>query len=170
MRQLILMRHGKAESTSGQGDHARPLSRRGRAEAAEAGRRLAAIARPELALMSDSLRTRQTFDSCATTLDPTPPRRIASALYGATPDAILREIGTVADAVSCLLVIGHNPGIGDLARRLADRGPTDELARLSEGFPTSCFAVISLDAPRWSEAARPGRLTFLLPADQRSAG
>lgn len=168
MRQLILMRHGKAEAESAQGDHARPLSRRGRAEAAEAGRRIAALARPAFALVSDSLRTRQTFDNCITALDPAPPRRVTPALYGATPESILREIGTVADAVSCLLVIGHNPGIGDLARHLADRGPAGDVARLAEGFPTSCFAVISLDAPRWSEAAPPGRLTFLFPADQRS--
>lgn len=168
MRQLILMRHGKAEPASGGGDHARPLSPRGRAEAAEAGRRLAAVATPALALVSDSARTRETLDALAPAFAPALPRRSTRAVYAASAETILGEVRSAPDDAAALLVVGHNPGIGDLARRLAGTGDAKALAALSERFPTSCFAVIDLDADRWTDVGAPGRLRFLLPADERS--
>ncbi len=168
MRQLILMRHGKAETASGRGDHARPLSPRGRAEAAEAGRRLAAAACPALALVSDSARTRDTFTCVAPALDPAPPHAVTRALYGAAAETILAEVRAVPDRAAAVLVVGHNPGIGELARRLAGVGDAAALDALAEGFPTSCFAVIDLDGDRWADVGAPGRLRFLLPADERS--
>ena len=167
MRQLILMRHAKAEPAAGQGDHGRALSRRGQAEALEAGRRIAALARPGAALVSDSARTRQTLDCAAPALPAGLSRRFTRALYGATADAILAEVRATSPEVACLLVIGHNPGIGDLARRLAADGEAEALERVAAGFPTSCFAVVDLPADSWKEAG-PGRLAFLLPADERS--
>ena len=168
VRQLILMRHGKAEADSGGGDHARVLSSRGRAEAAEAGRRLAAVARPALALVSDSARTRQTFEALAPALDPAPILTVTRTLYGAAPDTILAELRAAPDEAAAVLVIGHNPGIGELARRLAGEGEAAALDALAEGFPTSCFAVIDLDGDRWADIGIPGRLRFLLPRDERS--
>lgn len=170
MRQLILMRHAKAEAAAsgGGGDHDRALSARGRAEAAEAGRRLAALAQPALALISDSARTRQTFEALAPALDPAPSLIVTRALYGATAEAILGEIRGASDEAGVLLVLGHNPGIGDLARRIAGSGDTAAHRALAERFPTSCFAVVDLDADRWADVGAPGRLRFLLPADERS--
>ncbi len=168
MRQLILMRHGKAVGASATGDHARSLSPRGRAEALESGRRIAALVRPDAVLLSDSARTRETLDSAAPALPPDLARRVTRSLYGAGADAILAEVRTTSDAVAALLVIGHNPGIGDLARRLAGDGDGAALARLAGGFPTSCFAVIDLAVDGWGAVEAPGRLAFLLPADERS--
>ena len=168
MRQLILMRHAKAETASGRGDHARPLSRRGRTEAAEAGRRLAAIAGPALALVSDSVRTRQTFEQLAPMLDPALPCRFSRALYDASAGAMLAELRSAPDEAGSVLVVGHNPGIGDLARQLVGAGDPANIDPLATGFPTSCFAVIDLDGDAWAEVGAPGRLRFLLPADERA--
>ena len=170
MRQLILMRHGKAVAASATGDHTRALSPRGRAEALEAGRRIAELARPEAMLVSDSTRTLETLDSAAPALPQDLARRVTRNLYGASADAILAEIRATPDEVATLLVIGHNPGIGDLARRLARDGEDGAIARLAEGFPTSCFAVIETDVDTWSALDAAGRLAFLLPADERSGG
>ena len=168
MRQLILMRHGKAEAGTGQGDHGRALTGRGRAEALEAGRRLAALARPGAVLVSDSTRTRQTIEGAAPALPAGLPCRFTRALYGATPAAILAEVRATPPDVACLLVVGHNPGMGDLARGLAAEGEPEALARLARGFPTSCFAILDLAAEDWAAAGAPGRLRFLLSADERS--
>ena len=168
MRQIILMRHGKAEASSAQGDHARALSSRGRAEAAEAGRRLAALAFPALALVSDSARTRQTFACLAPAFDPAPSVEVRRTLYGASPETILAALRAVPDTAAAVLVVAHNPGIGDLARRLAGTGEPTALDALAERFPTSCFAVIDLDGDRWAEIGALGRLRFLLPSDERS--
>ena len=168
MRRLILMRHGKAETATGQGDHARPRSARGRLEAAEAGRRLAALAAPALALVSDSARTRQTFEGAAPAFAPALPHRVTHALYGATAEAILAEVRVTPADVASLLVIGHNPGTSDLARRLAGTGAAADLDSLARGFPTSCFAVLELGVETWGDVGAPGRLAFLLPADERS--
>ena len=169
MRRLILMRHAKAQPASGQDDHGRALSPRGRAEALEAGRRIAALAHPDAALVSDSRRTRETFDSASPALPPALPCRITRAIYGASAAAILAEVEQTSDEVACLLVIGHNPGIGELARRLSGKGRDTDLASLDAGFPTSCFAIIDIEAQRWADGGAPGRLVFLLPADERSS-
>ncbi len=63
MRRLILMRHAEAAVETGAGDHARPLTHRGQSEALRAGEALAEVGCPEFALVSDSRRTRQTFES-----------------------------------------------------------------------------------------------------------
>ncbi len=168
MRRLILMRHGKAETASGQGDHGRGLVPRGRTEAREAARRMALLAPPDAALVSDSRRTRETFDSAAPALPSGLPCRATRALYGAAPKAILAEIGQTSETIDCLLVIGHNPGIGDLARSLAREGESRDLDRLAAGFPTSCFALLEVEGSAWSDIGAPGRLVFLLPADERS--
>ena len=165
---LILMRHAKAEAASGAGDHARPLSRRGRAEGVEAGRRLAALLLPDLVLASDSARSRATVEQLSTGFAPTLPQRFTRELYGASADAILAEVRATPPEVLTLLVVGHNPGIGELARRLAGDGDPDALATLGDGFPTSCFAILALDVAVWSEAGAPGRLDVLLPAGERS--
>ncbi len=167
-RRLILMRHAKAEAASGQGDHGRPLSARGRAEALEATRRMVALSRPDAALVSDSRRTRQTLESAAPALPPALPCRFTRAIYGASAAAILAEAQQTSDDVGCLLVVGHNPGIGDLARSLAGDGRASDLETLGEGFPTSCFAVIDVEAATWADLGAPGRLVFLLPAHERS--
>jgi phosphohistidine phosphatase len=169
MRRLILMRHGKAEAATAQSDHERALVPRGRAEALEAARRMMVLAAPEAALVSDSRRTHQTFDSAAPALPAGLPCRFTRTLYGASATAILAEVKQTSDDFGCLLVIGHNPGICDLARSLARKGSTRDLERLASGFPTSCFAIIDIKAESWSELDGPGRLVFLLPPDERAA-
>ena len=118
--------------------------------------------------MSDSVRTRQTFDRIAPALDPALDVAFTRALYGATAEAILAAIRAAPDAANSLLIVGHNPGTGDLARRLAGTGDAADIAALARGFPTSCFAVIDLDGERWADVGTPGRLRFLLPAGDRA--
>ena len=108
------------------------------------------------------------MESASPALPPDLSWRFTRALYGAGIDAILAEVRATPPEVASLLVIGHNPGMGELARRLAATGDPDALQSLAAGFPTSCFAILDLPAATWAEAGAPGRLAFLLPAGERS--
>ena len=146
MRRLILMRHAEAAAETGAGDHARPLPSRGQGEALRAGEALAEVGCPELALVSDSRRTRQTFDLVQDRLGVVVPHRLSRDLYGASPHGILEATRDVPPTVRSLLIIGHNPGIGDLVGESTRDGGDPALVAQAAQFSTASFAVISADA------------------------
>lgn len=165
MKRLMFLRHAKAVQGAPRGDHDRDLTPRGVRDAGWAGTAIDCAGwRPNLALVSDARRTRRTFDLLADAVD-TPPRlRLDPQLYDASPETILNAIATTPNNVDCLLVIGHNPGIADTARRLARQGNETAGARLARGYPTASLAVIELDATNWSEITAGGTLLdFLSP-------
>jgi phosphohistidine phosphatase len=47
------------------------------------------------------------------------------------------------------MLIGHNPGIQDLALGLASSGPA--LASLREKFPTGALATMDVEVERWRD-------------------
>lgn len=164
MKTLILLRH--AQAAPGAPDHDRRLDAAGRRQAAAAGRCLSeAGLHPGTALVSDARRTRETFDAAAALLGPV--RLVLEpGLYAATVQTIHAAIRAAPEPDPVLLVIGHNPGLGDAARALASDGPADAMARLRARFPTGAAAVIDFTAERWSEVGADGRLRALLP-DER---
>lgn len=144
MRQLILMRHAKTEQpAAGQSDFSRELTDRGRLDAPLVAEQLvAAGARPSLALISDAVRTRQTWELVRTSF-PGCPHRSMSTLYLAEPEAIIREaIQCGEDAV---IVIGHNPGIHELASVMAEN-ETQAEHDLHDKFPTSAAAFFQRES------------------------
>jgi phosphohistidine phosphatase len=165
MRHLILLRHGKAVATAAAGDHARPLSKRGVAEAGAAGAALMQQVEPDFAIVSDAVRTRQTFERVAARIGHDIPHRIEPRLYGAEPATILDIIAEAPAHASNLLVVGHNPGMGELARALARKGSRSARAELAEHFPTSAFAILALAEAAWSTAAEGGRLETFYTVD-----
>ena len=62
--------------------------------------------------------------------------------------ALARREGAEADTV---MVVGHNPGLGQLAAWLALETPAGEArARLAQGFPTAAAAVIAFSPPAFA--------------------
>lgn len=166
MRRLVLFRHSKTVASVPAGDHARHLSARGLAEAVSAGALLRDLARPDLALVSDARRTRETFDRIIEAFGREIAHRFDPGLYGASADEILTLAGQTSSETGTLLIVGHNPGLGDLARHLVRTAPEPERRELDARFPTSAFAVISLDAPDWAGAGQGGALQcFIRPHD-----
>lgn len=154
-RALWLLRHAKAAEAAPDGtDHARPLTARGRRDAAALGARLATLDPPGLALpgavlCSTATRTTETAAEVAGPLGLPADRR--RSLYYADPDGLLTEVRTVDDAVSSVMVVGHNPAIHALAiALLPDEDPDRQ--RLDR-FPTCALAVLRLSAARWSDLA-----------------
>jgi phosphohistidine phosphatase len=171
MHQLILLRHAKAaRETQGLSDHDRPLTGDGRAAAAAIGRamRKAGLA-PDVVLVSSALRTQQTLDQLesAAVWDERPNIDTIPTLYMATPNQLRDSLRDLPETVRSALVIGHNPGLHELAVSLAGTSsPKPELARLSDGFPTAALAEF-LVTTTWHKLA-PGAAALqrlLLPAD-----
>ena len=148
MHRLILMRHAKTERAAASGlDRDRALTERGLADAALLGRVLAEKAlRPDLALVSPSTRTRQSWDAVQEAFGDVEVR-IEPRLYDASPDTIRRLIEDAEDQAGCLLVMAHNPGVHTLAVDYLTESAASPaiLDRMAGGFPTGAAAVFEVD-------------------------
>ena len=127
---------------------------------------------PERALCSSARRTRETLEGILAHLPEGLDVVIDRELYLADPERILARIADVDDGVRTLLVVGHNPGIAELAELLVAEGETPALARLRAKFPTGALAEIQTRATRWRDLAPGnGMLTaFLTPRDLAGRG
>ena len=144
MSTLILMRHGKSDWSGGEPDHLRPLAKRGRRQAPEAGRWLADnVGVIDLAVVSPAERTRETWRLAAAELAVTPPVREDDRVYAGTASALLGFVRELPGEVETVVLVGHNPGVEDLVASLTGR---------TVSMPTSALAVIDLSGP-WSAAA-----------------
>ncbi len=152
MRRLILLRHAKSDRPAGVRDLERPLNKRGRRAAPAVGARLAEEGlRPDLALVSPATRTRETWAAVKEALG-NPPEETVPEIYEAAAEDILAAVRRAPEEAGTILVVGHNPGLGDLAAMLAGAGPKGLRALLATEFPTAAFAVIDFDG-----AIAPGR-------------
>ncbi len=151
-RRLVVMRHAKAEPTAPT-DHERALAARGRADAEAAGRWLreqGIVA--DAALVSDALRTRQTWERVAASAGWGIAPDLSAPLYAAGSDSAFDLLQAVAPDASTLVVIGHNPTMAFIAE-LFDDGDGDPQATtglVTRGFPTSAVAVFAVAGP-WSD-------------------
>jgi len=171
MRQLLLLRHAKSSWDDPKlPDHARPLNARGRQNAVAMRQHLQALGiAPELVLVSSARRTLQTMQALGPFAATT---RVAplDALYLANVGQLLAALHAVDEAISSVLVIGHNPGLHELALQLAGAHamaqPRPEMQNLAEGFPTGALAEFSVAGPWWSLGEGGTRLVrFVAPRD-----
>lgn len=146
---LYILRHAKAVPEDAEGDAERPLAKRGRKAAGAIGEYLAGLVPPpRLVLCSTALRTRETLEQVLPALRPAPKVAYEDRLYLASAGRLLERLRELPDATDSVLLIGHNPGLHQLALTLAD-----DRAGLAEGFPTAALAVLRLDGA-W-ETLRP---------------
>ncbi|BDW98729.1 SixA phosphatase family protein [Maricaulis maris] len=140
---LILMRHAKAvDRLEAEDDFQRGLTPRGRSDAADTADALAALGlTADLALVSPSWRTRQTFDQLIPQLG-TPTVEDPMVLYHASTEMLERATRDALAPARTLLLVGHNPGIGGFAHKLALR--CDASRQLPIGYPTATVCVFEL--------------------------
>ena len=142
-RTLILLRHAKSDWSGDEPDIARPLAKRGRRQAPDAGRWLATnIDSIDLAVVSPANRARSTWDIVSAELAVLPPTRIDDRVYAASDDELLGVLRELPNDAATVVLVGHNPGVEDLASRL-----TGEWVPM----PTSALAVITVPGS-WSSA------------------
>jgi phosphohistidine phosphatase len=172
MLRLLLLRHAKAEQDSGEGDFARVLTARGRSDAAKMGHVLDTSAyMPDLIMCSSASRTVETLELLAPELAKAPRVEFLKSLYLAPPKKIFEAVRATAESTKSLMVIGHNPGMEELAVRLCRKPQSKAEAErsdvLREKFPTCALAVLDFDCGMWGKLAPgSGALTdFLRPKD-----
>ncbi len=121
---------------------------------------------PDLVLVSSARRTLQTL-AALEPWDKPPAIEPLDALYLASADDILETIQGAAATVRSVMVVGHNPGLHDLALLLAgpDAGGNKQVQRLAEGYPSGALTEFTVDAP-WSglHAGSAKLVRFLLPS------
>jgi phosphohistidine phosphatase len=151
MRRLMLLRHAKTERAEpGERDRDRKLTQRGRADAPTIGAYLAKHRLiPDLVLASPAARAQETWNLLAACLAGTPRIVNDERLYNASPAKLIDIIAETRTARS-LLVIGHNPGLHDLAVQLIASGDVAARERVTEKLPTSGLAVIDFSFDDWS--------------------
>lgn len=164
LRTLWLLRHAKSDWDTGAPDHERPLNERGVRDAGAAGRLLASRGwRPDLVLCSSALRTRQTWERAAAAGAQAGQVRIERRIYAASEESLLDLVRETDPAVAGLLLVGHGPGVPDLADRLGVRPEPAELwRRLDDKFPTSAVAVLRFDT-EWSDVDAGELIAYEIP-------
>ncbi len=156
MKRLTLLRHAKSSGKEpDQNDFDRPLNSRGRHDAPLMGRRLAGRGlQPDLLLASPALRSRLTaaavakqlaIDAGCLTFD--------ERIYLATVRELLGLVRAIAEDRQNVLLVGHNPGITDLANYL--------VGGQLENLPTCGLFSVELQVSTWRQLDRAGsRLVF----------
>lgn len=148
---LILFRHAKSSWADDVHDHERPLAERGRKAAPLMAKWLAGTGlKPTVALVSTAARTQETWELAAPALGRIV-RRDVGEIYEAPAERIVEAIRGVEPSVETLLVIGHNPGLEDLAQLLMKSEGGKPGRRLREKFPTAAIAVLALPVHDWTE-------------------
>jgi phosphohistidine phosphatase len=171
MRQLLLLRHAKSSWDDPRlADHARPLNARGRRNAIAIGDAMRDLGlAPDVVLVSSARRTLQTLEALAP-IDGSPLVEPMDSLYLAPWTVLLQMLRGVRETTRSVLLIGHNPGLHELAMALAGAATMAEggktATRLAQSYPTGALTEFSVALPwRLLEPGGARLLRFLAPAD-----
>lgn len=174
MRRLILFRHSKAErSQPGERDIARSLVEQGRRDAARIGAYTVTHGLiPNRVLVSPAARSLETWKSASGAFRSATTTATVERLYDATAHTLFGIIREIPASVQTLLIVGHNPGLHELALTLVASGDIEAREQLAEKLPTSGLVVIDFALDAWSELhPHSGRLDrFVTPKSLETGG
>ncbi len=125
---------------------------------------------PDVILVSSSRRTQETMEALGS-WDERPNIETLPGLYMASEAQIRETLRELPETVRSVLVIGHNPGMHEVARALAGRmAGKPELERLADSFPTASLAEFLVATP-WHRLGHAGTSLkrFIRPADLPAA-
>ncbi|ALK08774.1 SixA phosphatase family protein [Blastochloris viridis] len=166
MRRLMLLRHTKSDWSQTTADRGRPLNDRGRVAAPLMGAYLAHHALvPDRAVVSPARRTLETWELASKPLAGLIEPVVDERIYEASADSLLCVVRDQPEHCHLLLLVGHNPGLQDLALRMIATGDAEARRRLAEKYPTGGLTVIDFAVDDWSVVhPRSGRLDrFVVP-------
>ena len=152
MRTLIVARHAKAEPASADGrDHGRALSLKGRKAASTLGTAL--VSRditPDVVLVSDALRTQQTWQILSQGWDE-PEVNVRAELYNATVGSLHKALTEITPEAMCVMYVGHEPTASATVAFLANAESNQKaMKRAAHGLQTGTAAIFTFDG-EWSD-------------------
>ncbi len=159
MKRLTLVRHAKSRWTeSTLPDHARPLAKRGQREAVWLADTLAReLPEPDRLLTSDARRALATADALQAQWPALSPE-MNSRLYLATPQTLLKVLRQLPDEVEHVLLVGHHPGLSELACQLVptlpawlDQKPSEQNGRLEPVLVTAAAVSLTTAIDSWQQ-------------------
>ena len=154
MHHLHLLRHAKSDRDEAVEDHERPLSRRGREAARRVAENLpAALGALDLVLCSTALRTRDTAELVLAGFAAPPRILYEDGLYLAGRAVLMRRLRGLDESAGAVMVIGHNPGLHELALALASPDSPRYRALATGKFPTTARVSFAIPQP-WATIAR----------------
>ena len=154
MHMLHLLRHAKSSWKDDVSDRERRLTGRGREAARRVSRHLpAAVGELDLVLCSSARRTRETLDLVLVGFAVRPRSLFEDELYTSDRDGVMDRLRRIEEQYRNVLLIGHNPGLHELAVALADTQSHRFSALASGKFPTAARASFQVPEP-WSMLGR----------------
>jgi phosphohistidine phosphatase len=145
MHMLHLLRHAKSSRKGDLEDHERPLNRRGRTAARLVGRDLRdAVGTIDLVLCSSAARTRETLELVLAEFAARPPCLVEDELYLADCVKLIGRLQRLDESSRNILLIGHNPGLHELAVALAEPDTRSSRTLASAKFPTAARASFQI--------------------------
>ena len=152
---LYILRHAKAEvGLPTQDDFDRALAPRGVSDAATLAAHMEKIhLLPELVWCSSAVRTRQTLTRMQEVFAAPLPVEYKDKLYNASAGEMLAMISAAPEDISSLMVIAHNPGVHQLALKLAQAGDDKPLDTLAIKYPTCSLTVVEFASAAWRDLA-----------------
>lgn len=148
MKHLILLRHGKTEAYHAEGDFERVLTDRGVKDARRMGRLIKQqLPEVELVVSSPAARAAQTARLAAEAIGYAGEIDWRPEIYDAAVPTLMGVIGSLPEKAKTVILVGHNPGLEDLAQELTGRD-------LPDGhLPTAGAAHITFDVD-WAKIER----------------
>lgn len=176
MKSLTLLRHAKSDWTPSeqtgavQRDFDRPLNDRGRRAARTVG---AYMAREGLTfdhvLASPARRVRDTLEEVERGLSRSLTPAFDEAVYLASASSLLELVQGLDDSAARVLLVGHNPGLEELALELAVDADSPLRREVEIKYPTGTLAEIAFDVDVWREATTGRLVRFVRPRDLDSS-
>ena len=145
MKTLLILRHAKATRDAPHGDFARPLTGRGRRDAAAVAAVLKSSGPPvDEIITSPARRAAETAEAVASAIGAGAP--VASAaLYDAEVADLVSLVQSLPDEVTSAMIVGHNPLLEELVDALLPTG--SQLEHLA----TAGLLHLDFDVASWSD-------------------
>lgn len=149
MKRVLLLRHAKSDwDNSTLPDFDRPLAKRGLKDAPQMGAVLASLdSVPDRILASPARRAKETAELVAQACNYRKSIEWRQDFYGGEASDLVTALQRLADAVECVLLVGHNPTMEETVSMLI----LGEEIEFSLRMPTAALVCLEFGVTHWAD-------------------